>query len=72
MFRLLMLVAFETAIGIAAAGVLLAVAIPMMVRRHLIMPGDVAGSVLISVVLIGAIALMLFRPGSAINRFVSR
>jgi len=72
MFRLLMLVAFETAIGIAAAGVLLAVAIPMMVRRHLIMPGGVAGSVLISVVLIGAIALMLFRPGSAINRFVSR
>ena len=38
MLRLLMLVAFETAIGIAAAGVLLAVAIPMMVRRHLIMP----------------------------------
>ena len=69
MLKLTMLVIVEAVIGLAAAAVLLAVIVPLLIGHHFIAPGDVAGSVVIGAVLILAIGAMLFRPGSALNRF---
>jgi hypothetical protein len=68
MLKLTMRVLVEVAIGLAAAALLLAVLVPVLVRHHLIAPGDLMGSVVIAGVLILAIGGMLFRPRSALNR----
>ncbi len=72
MLKLTMLVILDAVIGIAAAAVLLAVTVPLLIGHHVIMPGDLAGSVMIGVVLILFIGAMLFRPGSALRRFDKR
>jgi hypothetical protein len=72
MLKLTLLVIVEAVIGIAAAAVLLAVIVPLLIRRHFIAPGDLSGSVLIGVVLILAVGAMLLRPGSALNRHGKR
>jgi hypothetical protein len=72
MLKLIMSVLVEAVIGLAVAAVVLAIAVPVMVRRDLIVPGDLAGSVVIAGVLVCAIGGMLFRPGSAINRYGKR
>jgi hypothetical protein len=72
MWKLTAMVLFEAAIGLAVAGVVLAVGIPLMVGHKLIGPGDLTGSVIIVAVLVCSIGGMLFRPGSAINRYGKR
>lgn len=69
MLKVAMLVLVEAVIGLAVAAVVLAIAVPVMVHHDLIAPGDLAGSVVIAGVLVCAIGGMLFRPGSAINRY---
>ena len=68
MLKLTMFVILDAVIGLAAAAVLLAVIVPLLIRRHFILPGDLAGTVLIAAVLVLAIGAMLFRPGSALHR----
>ena len=72
MLRLAIRVFVETLIGLSVAAVVLAISLPVMIGRHLITPGDLTGSVLITSVLVCAIGGMLFRPGSAINRYGQR
>jgi hypothetical protein len=72
MLRLALRVVVESVIGIAAAALVLAVAVPALIRRDWITPGDLTGSLLIGVVLAVAVVAMLVRPGSAINRHAKR
>jgi hypothetical protein len=72
MLKLTAMVLFEAVIGLAVAGAVLAVGIPPMVGHELISPGDLAGSIIIAAVLVCSIGGMLFRPGSAINRYGKR
>jgi hypothetical protein len=62
-----MRVIVEVVIGIAAAAGLLAVAVPLLIQRHLVTPGDLRGSLVIGGVLALAILAMLVRPGSALR-----
>jgi hypothetical protein len=68
MLKQLVLVMIEVAVALAVAGALLAVIVPVLVARHTINPGDLAGSVVIVTVLLLAVGAMLFRPGSALRR----
>ena len=68
MLKLTLLVILDAVVGLAAAAVLLAVIVPLLIGHQFIMPGDLAGSVMIGVVLILAIGAMLFRRGSALSR----
>ena len=72
MLKLTILVIVDVLIGIAAAAVLLAVLVPSLIGQHLIAPGDLAGLIIICAILILAIAVMVFRPGSALHRFGTR
>ena len=69
MIKLTVRILIETIIGLTMAAVLLAVAVPLMIRLKLIVPGDIAGSLVVTGTLVCAIGGMLFRPGSAINRY---
>lgn len=68
MLKLTMFVILEVVVGVALAAALLAVAVPLLIRYRYMLPGDLAGSVLIGAVLVLSVAAMLFRPGSAIRR----
>jgi hypothetical protein len=68
MGRLILRVIVEVVIGIAAAAGLLAVAVPLLIQRHLVAPGDLRGSLVIGGVLALAIAAVLVRPGSALRQ----
>jgi hypothetical protein len=72
MIKLALLVLAEAAIGVALAGVVLAIIIPLLLRFGWIAPGGAAGTAAIVAVLVMAVAVLLFRPGSAINRYTRR
>ena len=72
MLRLALVVAVEIVVGLALAGIALAVAVPVMVRRNLMAPGDLTGMLVVAVVFLAASGAMLFRPGGAINRYSRR
>ena len=72
MLKLAFVVLVEVVVGLAVAAIVLAVGIPVMMRRELIAPGDLTGSFLIAGVLLAAVGGMLLRPGSAINRYGKR
>ena len=72
MLRLALVVAVEIVVGLALAGIVLAVAVPVMVRRNLMAPGDLLGVLVIGIAFVVAIGAMLFRPGSGINRYSRR
>jgi hypothetical protein len=55
-------------IGLALAAVVLGLTVPILLRYKLIAPGDLIGSLFIAGVIAGAIASMLLRPGSELNR----
>ena len=67
MLKLALIVIVEAFIGVAAAGVLLAVVVPLLIRYGVIVPGALAGSVVIAAVLMFAIGAALLRPGSALR-----
>ena len=68
MLKLTLLVIVEALIGLAVAGGLLAVIVPLMIARHMIARGDLAGSIVIGAVLVLSVGIMLLRPGSALKR----
>jgi len=72
MLRLALLVLVDAAIGLALAAVLLALAVPSLIRRDWIAAGDLAGALVIGGTLVIVVAIVVFRPGSAINRHTRR
>ncbi len=72
MRNLLLGVIIEVFVGVAFAGLILALAIPLMNRTADVAANDVMASAVIIGVLALSIALALFRPGSAIRRFTKR
>lgn len=72
MLKLLLGMIAEVVVGVGLAGVVLAVAIPVLNRSGLIGIGDAAARVIIIGVIVLALAVALFRPGSAIHRYMKR
>jgi hypothetical protein len=70
MLKLLLGVVVEVLIAVALAGAILALAIPLMNRYALANGNDLTSRVVITAVLVGAVAVALFRPGSAIHRYI--
>jgi hypothetical protein len=72
MLKLLLGVVIEVLVGVLVAGLILALAIPLLNRNDLVGANDIAARIIIVGVLVGAVALALFRPGSAIHRYIKR
>ena len=68
MWKLIVHVAVEVVVGLMVGGVILAVLIPPLLRRHWIEQGDVRGACLISLVLLITVGVMVFRPGGTLRR----
>ena len=47
MLRLMVVLVIETVVGIALAGALLAMVVPLLIEHSVIAPGDAAGAVLL-------------------------
>ena len=61
-------VALEVAVAMLIAGLLLAIVVPVLNRSDLVAVGDTTATIIISGVMIAALAIALLRPGSAIRR----
>jgi hypothetical protein len=72
MIKLLLSVLLEATIGISLAGLLLAVVVPVLNRYRQASLDDSATAIAVGVVIAGVTAVVLFRPGSAINRWRRR
>jgi hypothetical protein len=72
MVKLLFSVLLEAGVGISLAGVLLAIAVPVVNRYRPTTVEDSTTAVIIGAVIAGVTAMVLFRPGSAINRWRRR
>lgn len=72
MRKLLLGLVMEVFVGVAFAGLILALAIPLMHRAAEVAADDVLARVVIVGVLALSIAIALFRPGSAIRRYTNR
>ena len=72
MLKLVLGVVVEVLVAVALAGLILAVAIPLMNRNDLVDPNDLTSRVVITSVLAGGVAIALLRPGSAIHRYIKR
>jgi hypothetical protein len=70
--RLLFGVVVEVVLAMMLAGLVLAAAIPLLNRGGLITIGDLTSTIVIVGVIVGALALALFRPGSTIRRHLER
>jgi ABC-type enterobactin transport system permease subunit len=71
MLKLLLGVAIEVCVGALVAGLILALAVPVLTRINAEGAAEVP-RILIVGVLVSALAIALFRPGSAINRYRKR
>ena len=69
MLKLMLRVLVEILIGVSLAGVVLAASVPVLIRYELVTPGDLAGTFVIAGALVIAVGGMLFRRGSALNRY---
>jgi hypothetical protein len=71
MLKVLLGVAIEVCAGVLFAGLILALAIPLLSRIN---PGgtNAVPGILIVGVLVSALAIALFRPGSAISRYIKK
>jgi hypothetical protein len=72
MLKTLVSVVVEVLVAAAIAGLLLAVVVPVLTRTEVVGANDVLTQVVIIGVLVGAVALALFRPGSVIRRRMRR
>jgi hypothetical protein len=68
MIKLILSVLVEAVLGLAVAGIALAIAVPLMIRNELLTSGELPTSILVTGVIVCAVAVMLFRPGSALRR----
>lgn len=69
MLKLMLRMLGEMLIGITLGGIVLAISVPMMLRSGVVTSGGLAGPVIIGGTLVLAVAGMVFRPGSALNRY---
>jgi hypothetical protein len=58
----------EAIVGVAVAALLLAVAVPLLIRYHLLALGEARGVFLIGAVLVLAVGAILLRPGGSLRR----
>ena len=58
----------EIILGFCVAGVLLAIIVPLLTWAGWIRTGDATGALVIGGTIVATIAMMVFRPGSALNR----
>ena len=72
MMKLLLGVVIEVLVAVLLAGLILALAIPLLNRNDLAGAGDITARTIIIGVLVAAVAVALFRPGSAIHRYIKR
>jgi hypothetical protein len=70
--KLLLGVVIEVLLATMLAGMILALAIPLLNRGGLIHIGDARSRGIIIGVMLAALAIALLRPGSAIHRYVKR
>ena len=70
MLKMLLGVVIELLVSTMVAGLILALAIPLLKRSNLADANDATSQIIIIGVLIGAVAIALFRPGSAIHRYI--
>ena len=70
MLKLLLGVVIELLVSTMVAGLILALAIPLLNRSNMVGANDATARIMIIGVLIGALAIALFRPGSAIHRYI--
>jgi hypothetical protein len=68
MWKLLLHVILEALVGVMVGGVILALVIPQLLRRHWMEQGDVLGAAVVALVLLITIGAMVLRPGSALHR----
>ena len=69
MAKLVLLGLLDTLVGVAVAGGLIAILIPVLVRRGILTPGDLRGVIVMALILVVCVGVSLFRPGSAFNRW---
>lgn len=72
MLKLLLGVLVEVLVAMFFAGLIVALAIPLLHRSGLAAVGDAAMRIVIIGVCVAALAVALFRPGSAIHRHIKR
>jgi hypothetical protein len=72
MAKLLFSVLIEALVGISLAGLLIAIIVPVMNRYRTTNIEDSTGAIVVGAVIAGVTALVLLRPGSAINRWRRR
>ena len=69
MLKMLLGVVIELLVSTMVAGLILALAVPLLNRSNLADRNDAVSQIVIIGVLIGAVSIALFRPGSAIRRY---
>lgn len=72
MLKLLLGVVIEVFVAVSLGGLILALAIPLLNWNDLAGANDITARTIIIGVLVGAVAVALFRPGSAIHRYMKR
>ena len=72
MLKLLLGVVIEVFVGVSLAGLILALVIPLLNRNNLLGASDITARTIIVGVLVGVVAVALFRPDSAIHRYMKR
>ena len=72
MLKTVLGVVIETVVALATAGFILALVVPLLTRNKLVGANDIFTRVVITGVLVAAVALAVFRPGSAIRRHTKR
>jgi hypothetical protein len=72
MLKLVLGVVVETIVGVSLAGLSLAIVVPVLNHYRSVRAGDVMSMGVIAGVIVCVTALVLVRPGSAINRWRRR
>jgi hypothetical protein len=70
--RLILKMLAEILLGVTVAGVLLAIALPILIHSNVLQPGETLGGILVCGSIASAILLMLLRPGSAVQRHLRK
>lgn len=68
MLKTVLGVVVEILVAVATAGLLLAVVLPLLTRNDFVGASNSSTRAVITGVLVGAVALALFRPGSVFHR----
>jgi hypothetical protein len=68
MLKLLLQMLGEILIAVSLSGLVLAVGLPALMKAGIIVNGDTASSLVVAATLVLALAGVLLRPGSALNR----